>query len=113
MDSEQFNLKLFPILVLFVFERSTNHENNIIQRMEAARSRLLFRRKENIVWFIMAENTARDVFLKLGFSIYLFLALMERVYLFFGFYPFFIQVIKKTKKCQAWLRKAWQGIGHE
>ena len=54
----------------------------------------------------MAENTARDVFLKLGFSIYLFLALMERVYLFFGFYPFFIQVIKKTKKCQAWLRKA-------
>ena len=49
MDSEQFNLKLFPILVLFVFERSTNHENNIIQRMEAARSRLLFRRKENIV----------------------------------------------------------------
>ena len=36
----------------------------------------------------MAENTARDVFLKLGFSIYLFLALMERVYLFLAFTHF-------------------------
>ena len=91
MDSEQFNLKLFPIYnaILYVqqyecvWSRKQFHYADFGGRTLTTPTYTVQAHKKEYLWFIRAKNPARGVCFLLGFNVHLFLA-FTLFFFFFG-----------------------------